>query len=529
LPRTPLLLLLAASQLLAAAPAPAQDAGARRYWVFFTDRAGQTATQPASPRAEARRALRGSQPAWADAPVAAPYVQALRLLGAEPRVASRWLNAATVEADDAMRASIAALPFVREVRPVARVERADAPAGIDPGPSIGQLHFVNADLALQAGLTGAGVRLGFLDTLFDFGHPALAHVAAEGRLIGVQDFTGQAQSNYHGLMVSSVAMGAADGSLLGPAHGAEALGATTEFAPTETHMEEDYFVAGLEWLEANGADVVNVSLGYQDFDPAGPGPEDYQYSDMDGDTTPFTRAVDRAASLGVLVVVAAGNQGNSFGHVAAPADADSALTVAAANSDSTRASFSSYGPTFDGRLKPDVAALGVGVVVAAPGGGYIGAGQGTSFAAPMASAVACQVLEANPALTPMEVIELLRQTASQATAPDTLLGWGIIDAAAAVAIASGEPGPPPGADLVVAPTVVRPGQQAIMTFQASGSALVAEMFDLVGRRVATLVDATIPRGPARIAVAVPRAAAGVYVVRLRDGDTASSSLLVVRR
>src|SRR5690606_19617854 len=146
---------------------------------------------------------------------------------------------------------------------------------------------------------GTGVRVGFLDTLFDFDHVALAHIEAGGRLLGVMDFTGQSQSNYHGLNTTSVAFGFDEGELVGPAHGAEVLAATTEYAPTETHQEEDFFVAGLEWLEQNGVDVVNVSLGYSTFDP---GEGDYTYEDMDGDTTPFTRAVDVAAALGVVVV-----------------------------------------------------------------------------------------------------------------------------------------------------------------------------------------------------------------------------------
>jgi hypothetical protein len=505
---------------------PAADEGL--YWVFLrgTERGASIAV---SERALARRALRGSSPAWADVPVASAHVDAIRLLGGAPRVTSRWLNAVSVRATPDAIALIAAQPFVRDVRPVARVERAamdDTDGGIDPGASAFQLAFVNAQVPIAAGLTGAGVRVGFLDTLFDFTHPALAHIVSDSRLIGVMDFTGQSQSNFHGRSVTSVALGADDGDLLGPAHGAEVLAATTEYAPTETHAEEDYFIAGLEWLEANGVDVVNVSLSYQDFDPAGPGPEDYPYSDLDGDTTPFTRAVDHAAALGVLVVVSAGNQGNAFGYVAAPADADSVLTVGAAGPDSSRASFSSHGPTFDGRVKPDVAALGVDVVIAS-GSGY-SVGNGTSFAAPMVSAVAAQVLEANPSLSPMDVIELLRSTASQASAPDTMLGWGIIDAAAAVAAASNEPGPAPGGGLVIAPNVVGSGETIDVSFVASGEPVTLELYDVAGRRMAAFFqNVPFASGTVRTSVTLPRAAPGVYLARLALGGRVIARVLVI--
>jgi serine protease AprX len=539
-------LLLVALALLAGVPALAQPAPAR-HWVFFADRdaaAGAIpSAAPPSERAVARRALRGTSPAWADAPVAARYVAALRALGVDPVVESRWLNAVTAPLTPEARAAVEKLPFVRAVRPVARVERASMAAepaapgvplargGLDPGPSALQLRLVGADVALAAGYDGAGVRLGFLDTLFDFAHPALAHVAAGGRLVGVQDFTGgQPQANYHGLATTSIALGADAGDLVGPAHGAEVLAGTTEYAPTETPAEEDFFIAGLEWMEAQGVDVVSVSLGYHDFDPAGPGPEDYTFDDLDGDTTPFTRAVDRAAALGVLVVVAAGNDGNNaWGHIAAPADADSALAVGSVDPDSARSSFSGYGPTADGRVKPDVAALGRGVWIAQPGGGY-SFGQGTSFAAPMAAGVAAQLLQADPALAPMDVIRLLRQTASQAAAPDTLLGYGILDASAALVAAGVEPWPDPGATgLLVAPNVAAPGERLMVVIDGASGALSLDVVDLLGRVVLTVYDRVRSDGGRYgVPLTVPPLAAGTYVVRLRLDERTETRVLVVR-
>jgi subtilisin family serine protease len=388
---------------------------------------------------------------------------------------------------------------------------------------------VRADQTLNEGYDGEGVRLGYLDTLFDFTHPALAPIPASGRLLGVEDFTGQAQDNYHGLATTSIALGFDEGDLVGPAYLAEVLAATTEYAPTETHAEEDFFVAGMEWLEANGVDVVNVSLGYSLFDP---GEGDYSYEDMDGNTTIVTRAVDAAAALGVAVVVSAGNSGDDpWQYITAPADADSAIAVAAVFSTGERASFSGVGPTADGRIKPDLAAMGVDVYHARFEGDY-GFGNGTSFSAPMVSGVVCQLLEANPALNPIQVREVLRQSASQAASPDTLLGWGIVDAAAALALALVVEPPPEGAPpWRVYPSVVRAGGVAVAEVIAEAPGPVSiTLYDGLGRRVATLHEGSVTAGLSRFPLRVPPLAAGPYFLHADGLDPAADvvRLTVVR-
>jgi subtilisin family serine protease len=179
--------------------------------------------------------------------------------------------------------------------------------------------------------------------------------------------------------------------------------------------------------------VVNVSIGYTRFDE---GQRSYAPSDLDGDTALPTRAVDRAAQMGVTVVTSAGNNGcavpkNCWYHLNSPADADSAITVGAVRPDSSLASFSSRGPTADGRTKPDVVVQGTQVVAAWKNGGYAEVG-GTSFASPQVTGVVAQMLQVNPDLAPMQVRRLLRRTASQAHTPDSLRGWGVVDADAAI-------------------------------------------------------------------------------------------------
>ncbi|PAP76561.1 S8 family serine peptidase [Rubrivirga marina] len=512
--------------VFAAFPLAAQPAEPGRYWIVVSETVD---APPPAARAAARRALRGTAGSGRDRAVAPSARAELARLGVVPAVESRWLGALSADLTAAQLEAVRDLPFVREVRPVGRLVEARMPPSpleaaptpslvrLDYGASAAQLALVRADAAIEAGYTGVGVRVGFLDTLFDFDHPALADVAADGRLVAVTAFSPLTQANYHGLSVSSVTLGHAEGEVIGPAFDAEVLAATTEFAPTETHAEEDALVAGLEWMEANGADVVNISLGYSTFDP---GEGDYAPSDMDGETAIVTRAVDRAAARGLVVVVAAGNEGGGpWQIITAPADADSAIAVGAVGQNGLRAGFSSVGPTADGRIKPDVSALGALVRIATPGGGYAFS-NGTSFAAPMVTGVVAQILQARPDLDPIEVRDLLRSTASQATAPDNQVGWGVVDALAAVELAvATEPGPAQS-DWRLYPSTVRPGGRVLVE-TATPTAL--DVFDGLGRRVARW-----PEGVGRRPVAVPALPAGIYLVRPTDGGHAALRLAVVR-
>lgn len=533
---------------LIGSPAAGQDAAEapQTYWIFLTE-----ADRPApdlsavTPEALARRRARGGALTGAfDAPLHPAYLDALRSAGVVPRAQSRWLNAVSADLTFAQHQEVGSLPFVRDLRPVRRFQgqasRAQ-PAAPFPGlllddhygPSRGQLARINAIAPLERGIDGRGVRLGFLDTEYGaFQHPVFAPLRAEGRLLADSNFVGQAQTNLHGLSVASVAVGYAPDQLVGPAHGAFVLAATTEYAPTETNKEEDDLVRALEWLERQGADVVNISLGYTTFDV---GQRSYTPAELDGDTGVTTQAVDRAAALGVVVVTSAGNSGcgdpqSCWYYVGTPADADSVIAVGAVNADSTRAGFSSSGPTADGRIKPDVAAPGTGVVVATAGG--YATSSGTSFSAPLVAGVVAQMLQVNPALAPTEVRTLLRQTASQADSPDNRLGWGIVDADAAVReaerLALGLPGLPERlrpvpypnpADDGVSFDVAAPGdepQGPIRLF----------LYDLVGRRV---LEVEAPSTAVRLTADLAPLRPGVYLYRLVRGAEEWRGPLVVAR
>jgi subtilisin family serine protease len=273
------------------------------------------------------------------------------------------------------------------------------------------------------------------DTGFRKDHVAFAPAYTDGRVLAEHDFVfgdGNTQNELgddpsqhnHGTLTWSTLGGQADGNLYGPAYGADFILAKTEDIRSETQVEEDNWMAAVEWADSIGADVISSSLAYSDW---------YVYANFDGDQAVTTIAADMAAEMGIVVCNSASNSGPSAGTIAAPADADSIVTVGAVTSLGTIASFSSRGPTFDGRIKPEVCAQGVQTTCASPSGttGYTTA-SGTSLSCPLVGGCAAVLLSAHPDWTPMQVREALMMTASQSATPDNNYGWGIVDLLAAV-------------------------------------------------------------------------------------------------
>ena len=281
------------------------------------------------------------------------------------------------------------------------------------------------------------VRVLVLDTGYRLDHSALDHLDVVATWdfvngdagVGIDD--GEAvNQDRHGTGVVGTMAGLEPGRLVGAAPHVSVLLAKTEVVDSETRIEEDHFVAALEWGEALGADVMSASLGYRTFYDE---PDTFAYApeDLDGDTAVTTRAVDDLVAMGVVAISSAGNDGDEAQTLLTPADADSGLAVAAVDSTGVAAWFSSRGPTADGRIKPDLAARGVRVVWADTWIG-VGLASGTSVAAPLVAGASALLLQAHPTWGPGEVAAALRSTASRANMPDSTLGWGIVDAEAAV-------------------------------------------------------------------------------------------------
>ena len=443
------------------------------YWVYFTDKgpsAGKAAptVTPASrqlsailsPRSLARRQKvlpAGSLVDAGDIPLYQPYVDAVTAAGGIPRVKSRWMNAASYSLDPSTVTSVSSLPFVRTVAPVkafrVRPDASGTPktqvqerrtSSLDYGQSLAQMRLINAIPLHEIGITGSGVLVGLLDSGFRWRtHESLTtrKVLAEHDFIHDRDVTANGpddatNQDFHGTLVMSILGGYMPGRLIGPAFNAEFLLAKTEYVPVDIAVEEDYWAAGIEWMEAYGADVVSSSVGYDRFDD-GTG---YSWPDgeYNGRTSVTARAAIRAARLGVVVCQAMGNEGNGdgvTGTMVTPADADSIISVGAATYDRHLADFSSTGPTNDGRIKPDLVAIGMGVYGAWTLKPTAYTSQsGTSVATPLAAGAAALMLSARPELTPVQVRNALRAAAdtidesAYPVRPDNFIGWGAVNA-----------------------------------------------------------------------------------------------------
>ncbi|MFA4839508.1 MAG: S8 family peptidase [Candidatus Neomarinimicrobiota bacterium] len=312
----------------------------------------------------------------------------------------------------------------------------------DYGNSYQQLAQLNIPAVHDSGLTGNGVRIAIFDTGFKKDHPAFQHILDEERLIAEYDFifndenvqdeipddttTSEGNQSNHGTAVWSEIGAYVPGTMIGAAYKAEFLLAKTERLGSETSVEEDNYVAAIEWADRLGVDVISTSLGYRDFDNFA-----YSFADLDGETAVTTKAVNWAFRRGIIVAVAAGNEGNnphfSDGGINSPTDAFGALSAGAVDGSGVIAGFSSHGPTADGRIKPDLCAKGVSAYLARDYSSGYGYGDGTSFATPLIAGAAALVLEKNPDWSPAEVILSLKKYADRANAPDDRYGWGIPD------------------------------------------------------------------------------------------------------
>lgn len=443
-----------------------------------------------------------------DLPIRTEYMDGVVGTGASVLQKSRWFNTLLVVADSSQRAEIRNLPYVDSVqdltvtiagkrgtrsKPLSEVvTSAHTPhpssfgtscVTMQYGESASQLERIGVDHAHRIGISGEGVFVGIIDAGFDWrGHTTLrnAEVVAEYDFVNkdsnTADEPGQPASRFHGTLVMSVIGSDLPGRLMGVAPDARFALAKSEDVTTETPVEEDNFVAALEWLESLGVDITSTSLGYTTFDPPYRAHGDH---DMDGRTPFASRGVNRATALGVLCIQSAGNEFRGFRRVSVPAEADSAIAVAALDLNDSVASFSSQGTGDPGRIKPDVAAPGVRIYSAdANDSAAIFAVQGTSLAAPLTTGIATLLLSADRSLTPWQLRDLLRSGAANNAQPDTLVGSGRVSAAKSLHLMAKNKGVA-GAPLLHAAA----GSLALSQWVTDGSSDEVDMVDISSRYI----------------------------------------------
>ena len=469
-------------------PALTANAQLSRFLVEFKDKNGTPGSlaDPArylSQRSLDRRLRYSLKVDSTDLPVSALYLQQVRAIpGVNILNVSYWLNAVSVEAaDQSAIDAIQALNAVRSVRAVAAKGRAsrssgtiDAsrPAGTSdaswrgetmPAPwpvtkpdvlplnhtgtaftnrhqeeplnygaaSFNEIHLHNGEFLHNIGLRGQDRMITLLDGGF-FRYdilPAFDSVNQNNQVISTWDFVAReasvAEDNNHGMQCFSTISANIPGVFIGTAPKALFNLFRTEDAATEYPIEEFNWACAAQRADSLGTDLISSSLGYA-YGWSG-GIPDYPFSDLNGDITVSARAADLAAARGILVVNSAGNSGNDYWkRIVTPADADSVLAVGAVDLSGMPGSFSSYGPSADGRVKPDVASVGVSALIQNTAGGVLPA-NGTSYSGPKMAGLAACLWQAFPDVNNMRILRALRESGNRYGDPDDRVGYGIPD------------------------------------------------------------------------------------------------------
>jgi serine protease AprX len=337
----------------------------------------------------------------------------------------------------------AAIPGVRSVRPLGILSapqpaysqnRLDKSGSDLYGAMYNQLAMLKIPQVHGLGITGKNVRIGIVDTGFKKSLPAFQRILAEGRLIGERDFVfgdddtddDSSESSLafatHGTGCWSQIGAYIEDEMIGAAYDAQFAIAKTEDIRSETRIEEDNFVAAVEWFDSLGVDVVSSSLAYLDFDGA---ENDYHFEDLDGNSTMVAQICNWADSRGMIIVTAIGNEGPGESSLWSPADAEGVISVGSVDSEMRVSYFSSRGPTADGRIKPDIVALGQSCALAALNGG-LRYGTGTSFATPQIAGGIALLRSAFPAWRREDIMAAF-QKHSQEKEKSNEIGWGVPD------------------------------------------------------------------------------------------------------
>ena len=422
-------------------------------WVYFNDKPNASAQLNApldflTQRALDRRTNQGISLSENDVPIHQPYIDGITAAnGITVMAKSKWLNCLHVQGSFEDINALTLLSYVNHVhfadaslnskKPTPRTitpvnKQLDVSTNFNYGNSSNQIQMLNGHLLHQANYTGTGIIIAVLDSGFiNVNSTAPFQRLFDNNLIlGGYNFVSQDSNVYslhnHGTLTLSCMGGYVDGELVGTAPDAQYYLFVTEDVTQESPVEESYWVEAAEEADRLGADVISTSLGYYVFDNPNYG---HYYDEFTGNTAFASQGANIAFSKGIVVVASAGNSAGSpepYNHIGVPAEALNVLAVGAVKSDETYAAFSSIGPSFDGRIKPDVMAKGQAAVVANTSG-TIQTASGTSFSCPIMAGMIASFWQAIPWATNQQVVDFVKQSAERFANPTNQFGYGIPD------------------------------------------------------------------------------------------------------
>ncbi|MDA9907002.1 S8 family serine peptidase [Flavobacteriaceae bacterium] len=418
-------------------------------WVFFMDKenVAESIENPISimtQEAIDRKELHGTPIDERDVPVNENYITQIKdISGITVLSKSKWMNCVHVIGSQSNIESLLDLSFVNNIEyadkslnllpfnPVENkfmIEDSSQRIEYNYGAAANQIEMLSGDYLHENNFTGEGMIVAVLDA----GFPTINNNAGfqkmndEGRLLGTYDFESRSTNvdgtSSHGLKTSSDIVGYIENEFVGTAPQASFYFFVTEYTPTETPVEESWWVEALERADSLGVDVINTSLSYRGYDNSN---YDHSYEDLDGQTTFAARGGNIAFEKGMIMVNSAGNSGNSgFPTVGTPSDAIGVFAVGAVDSEGDYVSFSSRGPTVDGRIKPDVMAQGSSSAVISTNGN-VDFSSGTSFSSPIMAGVVTCLWQSRPQTPNSSLIEIIRESAHLYTNPNNQMGYGI--------------------------------------------------------------------------------------------------------
>ena len=375
-----------------------------------------------------------------DLPVTQTYIDQIAATGAQVLYPIKWLNGLVVRSDSTVKAQIASLPFVMSADKNIKSRKASTSATQETSSlcetaSETDYAYTQKDMLgmiqmATDGYNGSGMLIAITDNGFLHADTmsVFSSLFSNGQVLDTWDLVDLDKTVYgegsgHGSDVFSILAGHLPNQMSGPATGAHFLLLRTEDDASESPLEELNWVRAAEMADSIGTDILQVSLGYSTFDDPS---LNYTQSDLDGNTSYISQGATIGATRGLVIVVSAGNAGNSsWGKILCPADAIGILSVGAVDASKQRATFSSIGYSADGRVKPDVMAMGSSTSYVSAGTGAVAYGSGTSFASPLISGLAAGLMQAYPTLTHDDLILSVISSADRYASPNADYGYGI--------------------------------------------------------------------------------------------------------